>query len=146
VGYSPPSCISVGSWVWSSSSGDDGAVGNRKAGYVTGFAASWLPGDPRAGDHRAWARQSWEGIRLFSTGGNYVNFQVADDDPTRTSAAYGANFDRLRKVIAAWDPDNLPGEPQRGPGRLRPSTGQASNSPSPPLAPAGGRGRYGLAG
>ncbi|MFP5376710.1 MAG: FAD-binding oxidoreductase, partial [Acidimicrobiia bacterium] len=86
---------------------DDGAVGNRDAAYVTGFAGCWPPGDPRADEHVAWARGSWETIRPFSTGGNYVNFQVADDDAGRTEAAYGANFDRLRAVKARYDPGNL---------------------------------------
>lgn len=87
--------------------GDDGAVGNRDAAYVTGFAGCWAPGDPRADEHVAWARGSWEAIRPFSTGGNYVNFQVADDDAGRTEAAYGANLDRLRAVKARYDPGNL---------------------------------------
>ncbi len=85
---------------------DDGAVGNRDAAFLTAFAASWPPVDPRGGDHVAWARDSWAAIRPFSTG-NYVNFQVADDDAARTAAAYGGNYERLRKVKAAYDPDNL---------------------------------------
>ena len=46
-------------------------------------------------------------MRPFSTGGNYVNFQVADEDAARTAAAYGANFERLQQVKATYDPDNL---------------------------------------
>lgn len=87
--------------------GDDGAVGNRNARYVTGFAASWPPPDPRSAEHVAWARSSWETIRPFSTGGNYVNFQTADDDADRTAAAYGGNYERLQTVKAAYDPNNL---------------------------------------
>ena len=67
---------------------DDGAVGNRDAHYVTGFAGAWLPGEDPA-VHLAWVRDSWETIRPFSTGGNYVNFQLAEDDTTRTAEAYG---------------------------------------------------------
>ena len=65
----------------------DGAVGNRDAHYIGGFAATWPPGAP-ADPHVAWARDGWERIRPFSTGGNYVNFQLAEDDSTRTVAAY----------------------------------------------------------
>ncbi|MGH9285843.1 MAG: FAD-binding oxidoreductase, partial [Acidimicrobiales bacterium] len=86
---------------------DDGAVGNRDAEFVGGFAGSWPPDDPEPGAHLAWVRGSWEGIRPFSTGGNYVNFQLADDDDARTAAAYGANLGRLRQVKAAYDPANL---------------------------------------
>jgi FAD/FMN-containing dehydrogenase len=85
---------------------DDGAIGNRDAGYVTGFAGSWPPADPREAEHVAWVRESGSAIRSFSTG-NYVNFQVADDDTSRTADAYGRNYERLQQVKAAYDPDNL---------------------------------------
>jgi FAD/FMN-containing dehydrogenase len=85
---------------------DDGAVGNRDAHYIGGFAATWPPGAP-ADPHVAWARNGWERIRPFSTGGNYVNFQLADDDSTRTAAAYGNNYRRLQRAKATYDPDNL---------------------------------------
>jgi Berberine and berberine like len=55
----------------------------------------------------AWVRKSWERIRPFSTGGNYVNFQPADDDGARTAAAYRSNCQRLQQVKADYDPDNL---------------------------------------
>ena len=87
--------------------GDDGAVGNRDAAFVTGFAACWPPPDERSAEHMAWARESWSAIRPFSTGGNYVNFQVFDDDASRTADAYGANYERLRRIKAAYDPHNL---------------------------------------
>jgi FAD/FMN-containing dehydrogenase len=85
---------------------DDGAVGNRDAHYIGGFAATWPPGAP-ADPHVAWVRKSWEQIRPFSTGGNYINFQLADDDTARTADAYGANYQRLQRVKADYDPDNL---------------------------------------
>ena len=85
---------------------DDGAVGNRDAHYIGGFAATWPPGAP-ADPHVAWARDGWERIRPFSTGGNYVNFQLADDDAARTADAYGRNYQRLQRVKATYDPDNL---------------------------------------
>ncbi len=88
-------------------SDDEGAVGNRDAAYVTGFTGSWAPDDPRGDEHMAWARNSWAAVQPFSTGGNYVNFQVFDDDTARTAAAYGPNYDRLHRVKAAYDPHNL---------------------------------------
>jgi FAD/FMN-containing dehydrogenase len=86
--------------------GDDGAVGNRDAHYIGGFNATWPPGAP-ADPHVAWARDGWERIRPFSTGGNYVNFQLAEDDTARTAAAYGDNYQRLQTVKATYDPGNL---------------------------------------
>lgn len=85
---------------------DDGAVGNRDARYITGFSGTWAPDAP-ADPHIAWVRRSWETIRPFSTGGNYVNFQLADDDEQRLQAAYGENYARLRRVKAKYDPTNF---------------------------------------
>lgn len=84
---------------------DDGAVGNRDARFVSGFSGVWVPGE--SPDQTAWVQEAWAAIRPFSTGGNYVNFQLAEDDETRTAAAYGTNFERLRQVKAAYDPENL---------------------------------------
>jgi FAD/FMN-containing dehydrogenase len=84
---------------------DDGAVGNRDARFITGFSGVWPVGVPND-EHMAWVRSSWESIRPFSTGGNYVNFQLADDDDARTAEAYGANLARLRAVKAQYDPTN----------------------------------------
>ena len=86
---------------------DDGAVGNRDARFISGFSGVWKPDDPTGDEHTAWVRESWETIRPFSTGGNYVNFQLAEDGDDRTADAYGDNYERLRRVKAAYDPDNL---------------------------------------
>jgi len=66
---------------------------------VTGFAGAWAPDTP-ADAHVQWVRASWEAIRPFSTGGNYVNFQMPDDDSSRTASAYGRNYRRLQRVKA----------------------------------------------
>jgi FAD/FMN-containing dehydrogenase len=85
---------------------DDGAVGNRDARYIAGFSGTWFPGTP-AEPHVQWVRSAWEGIRDHSTGGNYVNFQLHDDDDKRLQAAYRTNFARLQGVKSTYDPDNL---------------------------------------
>jgi FAD/FMN-containing dehydrogenase len=58
-----------------------------------------------------WSPKAYTGtgatIRPYSTGGNYVNFQLAEDDDARTAEAYGKNYERLRRVKAEYDPDNL---------------------------------------
>ena len=89
---------------------DDGAVGNRDAHYIGGFNATWPPGAP-ADPHVAWARDGWERIRPFSTGGNYVNFQLADDDTARTADAYGTNYQRLQQVRPLRPRQPVPHEP-----------------------------------
>lgn len=84
----------------------DGAVGNRDARYISGFTGTWPPHVDGDGIVAA-VRQGWEEIRPFSTGGNYVNFQLADDDATRTADAYRGTYERLRRVKARYDPYNL---------------------------------------
>ena len=86
---------------------DDGAVGNRDARYVVGAIGVWSPGDPGAEAFPDWIRGAWARVRPFSTGGNYVNFQTADEDEARIRASYGPNYDRLAAVKAGYDPDNL---------------------------------------
>jgi FAD/FMN-containing dehydrogenase len=86
--------------------GDDGAVGNRDARYMTGFAGQWPPGAPDD-EHLAWVRQAWKSVRPHSTGGNYLNFQTADEDEQRVRATYGPNFDRLVEAKETYDPENL---------------------------------------
>jgi FAD/FMN-containing dehydrogenase len=85
---------------------DDGAVGNRDAEFIGGVASMWEE-DGRDAEHIAWARDTWNRIRPFSTGGNYVNFQMPDDDEKRTAASYGTNITRLQAVKSAYDPHNF---------------------------------------
>jgi FAD/FMN-containing dehydrogenase len=85
---------------------DDGAVGNRDARYMTAFAGQWPAGAPDD-EHVAWVRQAWKSIRPLSTGGNYLNFQTADEDEERVRATYGPNFDRLVEAKETYDPQNL---------------------------------------
>jgi hypothetical protein len=85
----------------------DGAVGNRDARYACGVIGIWKPDEPKADTFPQWVRDAWKRIRPFSTGGNYINFQTADDDEERIWATYGANFDRLVEVKKKYDPDNV---------------------------------------
>jgi FAD/FMN-containing dehydrogenase len=86
--------------------GDDGAVGNRDATYMTAFAGQWT--DEAFDDECvAWVRDAWKSVRPFSTGGNYLNFQTADEDEERVRATYGTNFDRLVQMKERYDPNNL---------------------------------------
>ena len=86
---------------------DDGAVGNRDAAFVVGAAAAWPATDPHGDTHQQWARASWDRIKPFSTGGNYINFQTTDDDLARIESSYRGNYERLRRIKAEYDPDNL---------------------------------------
>jgi FAD/FMN-containing dehydrogenase len=85
----------------------DTPFGNRDADAIVAAAACWDADVPEHGRDRVWARRAWEALRRYSTGGNYVNVQTADDDDTRLREAYRESFDRLAKVKATYDPDNL---------------------------------------
>ena len=85
---------------------DDGAVGNRDARYMVAFAGQW-PADAPDDEHVGWVREAWESVRAFSTGGNYLNFQTADEEDERLRATYGVNYDRLVEVKEMHDPDNM---------------------------------------
>jgi len=70
----------------------------------------WEPNEPDVDTFRQWIRDGWNRIRPFSTGGNYINFQIADEDEERVKATYGVNFDRLvevKKTKKTYNPDNL---------------------------------------
>jgi FAD/FMN-containing dehydrogenase len=85
---------------------DTSPAGNRDAKGLFNVAAAW---DKPEDDHAnlAWARNTWQDLKRFSTGGTYVNFLTEDEGADRTQAAYGSHLERLSKVKAAWDPGNL---------------------------------------
>jgi FAD/FMN-containing dehydrogenase len=82
------------------------AVGNRNADFVLNIAGAWdKPEDDAA--NMEWARATWRDMKKYSTGGTYINFLTEEETGDRIQAAYGANFDRLARVKAAWDPNNM---------------------------------------
>jgi len=85
---------------------DDGAIGNRDAAYVCAIA-SMYPSEGSADTNKAWVRNAWETLRQYSTGGNYINFQTADEPDDRIGGSYRDALDRLARVKAQWDPHNL---------------------------------------
>jgi len=86
---------------------DDGAVGNRDAAYACVIQSMYPAGSPAADHNKAWARSAWQALKRFSTGGNYINFQTADEDSQRVAEMYRTNLERLARIKAKYDPDNL---------------------------------------
>lgn len=72
-----------------------------------GAALAAFMAEPRADAFRRWIREAGEGLRAFSTGGSYIDFQTADEGEERIRASYGANFDRVLAVKERVDPDNV---------------------------------------
>lgn len=86
---------------------DHSPAGNRDATYVLNIAASWEKpeDDPR---QMAWARDAFEAMRTYSTGGTYINFLTEEEKTDRIEAAYGRpNLERLAALKQQWDPENF---------------------------------------
>ena len=64
------------------------------------------PDPANAGAVRDWTVDYWEAVHPFSAGGAYVNFMM-DEGQDRVQATYGDNYDRLSKVKAEYDPENV---------------------------------------
>ncbi|MFG6159825.1 FAD-binding oxidoreductase [Halomonas sp. 1390] len=81
------------------------AYAGRDAHYVMNVHARWqeAPEDDRCRD---WAREVFQRLAPFATGGGYVNF-LTEDEGDRVASAYGVNFARLQAVKRRVDPDNL---------------------------------------
>lgn len=81
-------------------------VGNRDARYVLNIGGAWEQADDD-GANVAWAREAWDDLKAFSTGGTYINFLTQDEGPERIEAALGKSLARLAEVKARWDPENV---------------------------------------
>ena len=85
---------------------DHSAVGNRDACTLLNITSSWeRPEDDAV--NIEWARQAWNDMKAFSTGGTYVNFLTEDEGPERIAAALGSGLQRLTQIKAKWDPQNV---------------------------------------
>lgn len=92
----------------------DGA-GSRVANDATAWSyrdAIWggvfagVDADPaQAGALRDWTVSYSDAIRPYGLGGGYVNFEM--DEPDRVRKMYGANYDRLARIKAQYDPENV---------------------------------------
>jgi FAD/FMN-containing dehydrogenase len=83
------------------------AFPHRDAPYVLNVIAKWNGGGPGP-EHVDWARDVVESLEKFGTGAAYVNFLTDSEDTGRLRAAYGdETYDRLARVKAHWDPENV---------------------------------------
>jgi RimJ/RimL family protein N-acetyltransferase len=53
-----------------------------------------------------WAKQYWQALHPTSAGGAYINFMM-EEGQDRVRASYLGNYDRLSRVKARYDPQNL---------------------------------------
>jgi len=78
---------------------------NRDARYDCFPISIWdAPSDE--GPAVQWARDMWNAVKPFSTGGVYAN-NLGDEGEDRVRAAYGENYARLAALKAKYDPANF---------------------------------------
>jgi FAD/FMN-containing dehydrogenase len=72
-----------------------------------GVFAGVDPDPANAGAIREWTRAYSDALKPYAMGGGggYSNFAM--DEPDRVRGMYGANYDRLARVKAQYDPDNV---------------------------------------
>ncbi|MER9617676.1 BBE domain-containing protein [Mesorhizobium sp. M0207] len=78
---------------------------NRDALYDCFPISIWdNPSDDET--HIRWARNLWDAMRPFSTGGVYAN-NLGEEGTDRVVAAYGENYPRLAALKNKYDPTNF---------------------------------------
>lgn len=83
----------------------DSAISWRDARWVMNALAIWE--DPEVSDAEiAWARESYALVVPHAMGGGYVNFADADEEGAEW-VAEGENLERLRRIKAVYDPENV---------------------------------------
>ncbi|WP_191060541.1 FAD-binding oxidoreductase [Geminicoccus harenae] len=104
---SPMSAVVVGLYSGAASRvrPDDTAFAFRHAQFNVGLMAQWRDGAESA-RHIAWARQAWEALQPFSSGGYMGNF-ASEEVPEAVQRAFGSNHARLARLKAKYDPANL---------------------------------------
>jgi FAD/FMN-containing dehydrogenase len=84
----------------------DTAWSYRDARWGSVFAG--VDPDPaNAGLIRTWSVDYFEALHPYSAGGAYVNMMMADEGQQRVRDSYRGNYDRLARIKASYDPDNV---------------------------------------
>jgi hypothetical protein len=79
----------------------------RRPPYMIAFESTWT--NPAETDANiAWARDAYTSMKRFSSSGIYLNFPGFAGEPEDAArTAYGANYERLARTKARYDPGNL---------------------------------------
>jgi len=87
---------------------DGAAFGQRAARWNVSGLAIWED-QAEDEDQIGWVRNVADALRPASlSGAGYGNYAPVDETPDRVRAAFGAErFDRLRRLKASYDPDNV---------------------------------------
>ena len=82
------------------------AYPHRDLKYLVNLHTRWAS----AADDQAciaWARGLFDALTPHATGGVYVNFMPEEEEARIRAGAYGANYERLARLKAKYDPSNL---------------------------------------
>jgi len=81
-------------------------VPHREPGYNFLITSEWI--DPGAtGENIDWARQTYAALQPHLLQRRWLNYLDDDEASDAVRAAYGPNYERLTRVKAKYDPDNL---------------------------------------
>jgi FAD/FMN-containing dehydrogenase len=82
------------------------AFPHRTEGYNLVVLSEWM--DHAMTDRcTAWARNTYSTMSSCLASGRYVNYLGDDEEGDSVGAAYGQNYQRLRKLKAKYDPENF---------------------------------------
>jgi FAD/FMN-containing dehydrogenase len=82
-------------------------IERREAPFMLGIEANWTRQED-SDANIAWARKVFGEMQRHTRGGAYLNFPgFAEEGETLVRGAYGTNYERLRRVKAQYDPENL---------------------------------------
>jgi len=85
---------------------DETAYPHRDVEFVVNVHTRWRePGQDST--CIGWARGLFDALAPHATGGVYVNFMPEDETQRVAAGAYGPNYERLSKLKATYDRDNL---------------------------------------
>ena len=83
------------------------AFGDRSSEWMLSIDSSWAD----AADDDAnisYTRDFWDAVEPFSNGQTYFNFPgLLEDGEQAVRATYGSNHERLARIKATYDPDNV---------------------------------------
>ncbi|GHF08001.1 oxidoreductase [Amycolatopsis deserti] len=82
------------------------AFGYRDGGWA-GVIVGVSPEPSDVAEMTRWAKDYWSDLHPTSAGGAYINFMMDDEGQDRVRASYRGNYDRLARIKAQYDPENV---------------------------------------
>ncbi len=82
-------------------------LAGRSAQALISFDGTWSDPQDNA-PNIAWARNAWDAMQRYSSGGIYLNFAgFGEEQEELLRSGYGGNYDRLAQIKRKYDPTNF---------------------------------------